>query len=94
MGMRAHLVGGHRQELGEVGVEPAFRRHEIQGLKAVRHVARAGTARIGRAFADGFAPQLTPAQMLELGVFGGKYMGFRPAGSRARSPARRTTIHD
>ena len=32
------------------------------------------TAPTGKAFAPGFAPDLTPAQMLELGVFGGKYM--------------------
>ena len=54
------------------------------------------TEPIGRHFAPQFRPELTPKQMLELGVFGGKYLtdcrGEFPAGWFVRaklSPARR-----
>jgi hypothetical protein len=42
------------------------------------------TAPVGRDFDPEFRPELTPAEMLELGVFGGKYM----TDTRAEFPAR------
>ena len=49
------------------------RRIEVDDLMQ-RGYVYALTERPGRNFHPGFRPQLTPAQMLKLGVFGGKYM--------------------
>lgn len=39
-----------------------------------KHYVYWRTKPMGRSFRPGFKPELTPKQMLELGVFGGKYM--------------------
>lgn len=46
---------------------------EVHDLMQQGYVYRL-EARTGRDFHPDFRPELTPAQMLELGVFGGKYM--------------------
>ncbi len=42
-----------------------------------RHYVYWRTERVGKNFAPGFAPELTPKDMLRLGVFGGTYMTDR-----------------
>lgn len=50
----------------------------------------------GREFADGFAPDLTPREMLELGVFGGRYFQGQHGEYPAEwfEAARITDVHD
>jgi hypothetical protein len=50
-----------------------YRRVKVNDLMQQRY-AYVLTAPIGRDFHLAFRPELTPQQMLELGVFGGKYM--------------------
>ena len=57
------------------------------------------TAPMGRDYAAGFEPDLTPRQMLEVGVFCGKYMTDTrdefPANwfTRAKAVSRATRLH-
>ena len=61
------MFGGHL----EIKMKPV--RVEVNDLMQKGYVYLR-TEPAGRNFQPGFQPQLTPRQMLELGVFGGKYM--------------------
>jgi hypothetical protein len=50
------------------------RHHVIVNDQMQQGYAYDRVAPVGRGFAPEFRPELTPAQMLRLGVFGGKYM--------------------
>ena len=52
----------------------AMKRTVVANDKMQRGYVYYRTEPVGRNFAPGFEPQLTPKQMLKLGVFGGKYM--------------------
>ena len=52
------------------------------------------TSRAGRDFDDGFTPELSPKQMLALGVFGGRYMTDCRAEFPASWFARARLCHD
>jgi hypothetical protein len=54
--------------------ESAARRVVVVNDKMQTNYRYNCVAPVGRNFAAGFEPQLTPKEMLELGVFGGKYM--------------------
>jgi hypothetical protein len=51
-----------------------MRRKVVVNDRMQREYVYYRTEPVGRNFAPDFAPQLTPRQMLRLGVFGGKYM--------------------
>jgi hypothetical protein len=55
-------------------IAPMRKRSVTVNDKMQRGYRYALTAPAGRKFAPDFKPQLTPAQMLALGVFGGKYL--------------------
>ena len=52
----------------------AMRKRVIVNDRMQRGYAYWRTEPVGRNFAPGFTPDLTPKEMLRLGVFGGKYM--------------------
>jgi len=53
---------------------PNMRRQVVVNDKMQKNYRYALVARAGRDFDPEFTPDLTPAEMLKLGVFGGKYM--------------------
>jgi hypothetical protein len=53
---------------------PGLKRKVVVNDRMQRGYVYYRTEPIGRNFADEFRPELTPKQMLALGVFGGKYM--------------------
>jgi hypothetical protein len=62
------LMGAGVDRMGGKG-----RKVVVDDLMQTGYVYRC-TEPVGRNFAPGFAPELTPQEMLALGVFGGKYM--------------------
>jgi hypothetical protein len=56
------------------GVHGVMKRNVVVNDHMQHGYAYERTEPAGRHFAPGFEPQLTPKQMLRLGVFGGKYM--------------------
>jgi hypothetical protein len=63
-----------RRELDEACVDHVTKRTVVVNDRMQHGYVYYRTEPVGRNFEPGFAPQLTPQQMLRLGVFGGKYM--------------------
>jgi hypothetical protein len=63
-----------RRELDRAWVDHVSKRKVVVNDRMQHGYVYYRTEPVGRHFEPGFEPQLTPRQMLRLGVFGGKYM--------------------
>ena len=63
-----------RRELDDACIDDVTKRKIVVNDRMQHGYVYYRTEPVGRNFEPGFEPQLTPQQMLSLGVLGGKYM--------------------